>query len=87
MNFVTIIGLCAGFLTTIAFLPQVMKIWQSKSTKDISLGMLVTFILGLSLWLLYGIYLQAWPVIIANFVTILLNLIILWFKLKYKNAR
>ncbi len=84
MDFVTTIGLCAGTLTTIAFLPQVIKTWRSRSAGDISLSMLITFLVGLCLWLLYGIYLQAPPVIISNFVTILLNLIILWFKLKYK---
>ncbi|NJL91740.1 MAG: SemiSWEET transporter [Coleofasciculaceae cyanobacterium SM2_1_6] len=84
MDFVTAIGLCAGTLTTIAFLPQVIKTWRSRSAGDISLSMLIMFLVGLCLWLLYGIYLQAPPVIISNFVTILLNLVILWFKLKYK---
>lgn len=84
MDFVTTIGLCAGTLTTIAFLPQVIKTWRSRSAGDISLSMLIMFLVGLCLWLLYGIYLQALPVIISNFVTILLNLVILWFKLKYK---
>ena len=84
MDFVTTIGLCAGTLTTIAFLPQVIKTWRSRSAGDISFSMLIMFLVGLCLWLLYGIYLQALPVIISNFVTILLNLVILWFKLKYK---
>jgi len=87
MDFITILGLCAGTLTTIAFLPQVLQTWRSKSVKDISLSTLITFIIGLFLWLLYGIYLQALPVIIANFVTIVLNLVILGFKLKYRNAK
>ncbi len=84
MEFVNLIGLLAGGLTTIAFLPQVIKTWQTKSTKDISMGMLLMFISGLFLWLVYGLYLGALPVIVANFVTILLNLPILWCKLKYK---
>jgi MtN3 and saliva related transmembrane protein len=84
MEFVNLIGLLAGGLTTIAFLPQVIKTWRTKSTKDISMGMLLMFISGLFLWLVYGLYLGALPVIVANFVTILLNLPILWCKLKYK---
>ncbi len=87
MDFITILGLCAGTLTTIAFLPQVMQTWRSKSVKDISLSTLITFIIGLFLWFLYGIYLQAIPVIIANFITIVLNLVILGFKLKYEVVR
>ncbi len=84
MELVNLIGLLAGGLTTIAFLPQVIKTWQTKSTKDISMGMLLMFISGLFLWLVYGLYLGALPVIVANFATILLNLPILWCKLKYK---
>ena len=84
MDFITILGLCAGTLTTIAFIPQVVRVWQCKSAGDLSLSMLVMFIVGVGLWFCYGLYLQALPVIIANFITIVLNLVILWFKLKYK---
>jgi len=55
MNAENTIGFVAATLTTSAFLPQVLKIWRSRSTKDISLPMLVTFILGVSLWLIYGL--------------------------------
>jgi len=71
-------------LTTIAFLPQLFKIWQSKSAKDVSLEMLIIFCSGVFLWLVYGIYLQALPIIIANLLTLIFNLIILWFKIKYR---
>ena len=84
MDFITILGLSAGTLTTIAFLPQLIKTWQSKSVKDVSLEMLIIFCIGVFLWLIYGIYLQALPIIIANFVTLIFNLIILGLKIKYK---
>jgi len=84
MDFITILGLFAATLTTIAFLPQLFKIWQSKSAKDVSLEMLIIFCCGVFLWLVYGIYLQALPIIIANLLTLIFNLIILWFKIKYR---
>ncbi len=83
MNAENTIGFLAATLTTSAFLPQVLKIWRSRSTKDLSLPMLVTFILGVSLWLIYGLLVNANPIIIANIITLFLNLMILGFKLKY----
>ncbi|MBD2299788.1 MULTISPECIES: SemiSWEET transporter [Nostocales] len=85
MDFLTILGLVAGGLTTIAFLPQMFKIWKSKSAKDVSFVMLITFMSGLLLWLIYGITLQALPIIIANAISFIFNLIILCLKLKYKS--
>ncbi|ALF54553.1 hypothetical protein BCD64_18155 [Nostoc sp. MBR 210] len=85
MDFLTILGLVAGALTTIAFLPQMFKTWKSKSAKDVSFVMLITFMSGLLLWLVYGIALQALPIIIANAISFIFNLIILCLKLKYKS--
>ncbi|MEH1870846.1 SemiSWEET transporter [Nostoc sp.] len=65
-------------------MPQMFKTWQTKSAKDVSMVTLVTFIIGVFLWLIYGIYLQALPIILANSVTLLFNLIILWLKIKYR---
>ncbi|MEH2418941.1 SemiSWEET transporter [Nostoc sp.] len=84
MDFLTILGLAAATITTISFLPQMFKTWQTKSAKDVSLVTLITFITGVFLWLIYGIYLQALPIILANSVTLLFNLIILWLKIKYR---
>ncbi|MCC5602019.1 SemiSWEET transporter [Nostoc sp. CHAB 5714] len=67
-----------------SFLPQMFKTWRTKSAKDVSMVTLVTFITGVFLWLIYGIYLQALPIILANSVTLLFNLIILWLKIKYR---
>ncbi|ELS33838.1 MULTISPECIES: SemiSWEET transporter [Pseudanabaena] len=83
MHFTNLLGFIAASLTTFAFLPQVVQVWRSRSTKDISLPMLVTFILGITLWLIYGLLVDAAPIYMANGITLLLNLIILRFKLKY----
>ncbi|MBO3458735.1 SemiSWEET transporter [Aetokthonos hydrillicola Thurmond2011] len=83
MDLITILGLAAGTLTTAAFLPQMFKTWQSKSAKDVSFSMLITFNIGIFLWLLYGIFLQALPIILTNALTLLFNMIILYLKVKY----
>ena len=84
MEFITISGLIAGALTTIAFLPQLIKTWKSKSAKDVSIEMLIVFSLGVFLWLIYGIYLNALPIILANLLTLIFNLIILGLKIRYR---
>lgn len=84
MNFLTILGLIAGALTTISFLPQVIKTWKSKSAKDFSFGMLITFTVGVFLWLVYGIGKNELPIILANLITFSLNLVIIGLKIRYK---
>lgn len=84
MDFITILGLAAATLTTFAFLPQLLKTWQTKSAKDVSYSMLIAFNIGVFLWLVYGLYLQALPIILANSVTLFFNIIILWLKIRYK---
>lgn len=83
MDTITIIGLAAGTLTTIAFVPQLTKTWKSRSAKDISLGMFLIFCSGVFLWLLYGILIDALPIILANTVTLILSSAILVLKIKY----
>ena len=80
MDYLTVLGLSAATLTTISFLPQMVKTWQTKSAKDVSYIMLITFILGVSLWLLYGIFRQDIAIILANAITLVFNLTILWLK-------
>jgi MtN3 and saliva related transmembrane protein len=84
MNQIQILGLVAGFCTTIAFLPQVLKTWKSRSAKDLSLGMFSFFCFGVLLWLVYGIVQKDIPVIAANAVTLMLASTLLFFKLKFK---
>jgi len=83
-NFTQFIGFFAAFCTTIAFLPQALKVWKSKSTKDISLLMFIIFTLGVFSWLVYGIILYNWPLILANAVTLTLSAFILSYKIIYK---
>ncbi|MBE9054504.1 MULTISPECIES: SemiSWEET transporter [Sphaerospermopsis] len=84
MDFINTLGLAAGTLTTIAFLPQMFQTWKTKSAKDVSFVMLITFMTGLFLWLIYGMILGAVPIIMANGITLFFNFIILWLKIKYK---
>lgn len=84
MDSVTFIGFVAATLTTVAFVPQVIRAWRSRSTRDISLPMFLVLALGIILWLIYGALLGDWPLIVANVVTLVLVLVILFFKLRYK---
>lgn len=77
------LGLTAGVLTTLSFLPQVLKAWQSRSTRDISLGMFSMFCTGVFLWVVYGFLVGDLPVIAANVVTFLLAATILFLKLRH----
>lgn len=83
MDGVTTLGLTAGTLTTIAFIPQIVKAWQSKSTGDLSWGMVTTFSTGVLLWLVYGIWIDSLPVILANAVTLLLQCGIIALKIRH----
>lgn len=78
----TIIGYMAAFCTTASFLPQVVKVFKSKHTKDISLGMFSLMTAGVSFWLIYGLILTSWPIIAANMITVPLSLYILVMKIK-----
>ena len=77
------IGSVAATLTTTAFIPQAWKVWRTRHTTDISLGMYALFTLGVALWLIYGTLLESWPIIIANCITLLLAGLVLVMKLKF----
>jgi MtN3 and saliva related transmembrane protein len=85
INYLTTLGLAAGLLTTIAYLPQVIKTWKSKSAQDLSWSMLIVLCIGIVLWLAYGFLVQDVPVIAANILTLILVSIILVLKIRYKN--
>jgi MtN3 and saliva related transmembrane protein len=84
MDSIEILGLVAATCTTVAFIPQVYKVWKEKSAKDISLLMYLVLTLGLTLWLIYGIKIYSIPVILANGITLLLVLFMVYLKLKHK---
>ena len=84
MDSITFIGLAAATLTTMAFVPQVVRAWRTRSTRDISLPMFLILALGITLWLIYGALIRDLPLIAANSVTLILVLAILFLKLRYK---
>lgn len=86
MDKYTLLGLFAGFLTTVSFLPQVIKTWRSRSARDISLGMFLIFCTGVALWLVYGILVDDLAVILTNVFTLILASTILFFKIKYRKS-
>ncbi|HEX8422730.1 MAG TPA: SemiSWEET transporter [Pyrinomonadaceae bacterium] len=84
MDMIVGLGLLAGGLTTASFVPQVVKIWKTKSAEDVSLTMFVAFCLGVALWLTYGVIKKDWAILATNGVTLILGLAILVMKIKYK---
>lgn len=84
MNHTELIGYVAAALTTFAFVPQVFHTWRLRTAHGISLGMYAIFSSGVALWLIYGLLLDAWPLIIANAVTLALALSILVLKLRFR---
>jgi len=80
-----IVGLFAAFLTMFGFLPQVIKIYRTKSVRDLSLPAILQFIVGIFLWLVYGIHLKNFVIILANSVTFLILIVALALFLKYSS--
>ena len=84
MQLIDLVGYIAAALTTLSFVPQA---WHSFSTRDvrgISLGMYSAFTLGVALWLIYGLLIGAWPIVLANAITLALSLAILLMKLRFR---
>jgi MtN3 and saliva related transmembrane protein len=80
------IGVVSGTLTSVAFLPQVLRVWRTRSAHDLSVGMYAVFVAGVCGWLLYGVLIHAWPVVAANAVTLLLASAVLVLKLYFERA-
>lgn len=79
-----LIGYLAAILTTTAFVPQAYKIWKTKSAQGVSLTMYLIMFTGVSLWGIYGFLIQSYPMILANFITASLLIMIIYFKVKHK---
>ena len=84
MNLTDLIGTLAAVLTTVSFLPQAWHTFKTRDVSGISLGMYSVFTIGVACWLLYGLLLQAWPIVIANAITLALAATILAMKLRYR---
>jgi MtN3 and saliva related transmembrane protein len=82
-----LIGLLAGTLTTIAFVPQLLKLYATKSGRDVSARMFFVFSAGVVLWLVYGLRIKSAPVVISNTLTLVLSVIILGLKFRYSRPR
>jgi MtN3 and saliva related transmembrane protein len=80
------VGSLAAICTTVSFLPQLIHVWRRKSAKDVSMTMLLLFVVGFALWLFYGIRLGARPIIIGQSITLTLSLIIMALKIRYDRA-
>ncbi len=85
MDSIIIIGYIAGTLTTLSFVPQVIRAWTLGETRDLSLAMLLLFALGILLWTFYGIWTASMPIILANVITFILILILLGMKVIHRD--
>ena len=86
MDLINLIGTVAATLTTMAFLPQAWRSWRTRNLSGISLAMYSFFTLGVFLWLVYGILLVQWPIIVANAITFVLSCSILFLKIRHKDV-
>jgi MtN3 and saliva related transmembrane protein len=84
MNAIQILGLAAGTITSITFLPQVIHIWKTKSAKDLSMQMLLLLVLGVTMWLAYGLLVKDTAIIYTNSMVLAMSLILVYFKIKFK---
>ena len=84
MTAIEILGLVAGTITSITFLPQVIRIWKTKSAKDLSINMLLLLMVGVSMWLAYGIFQKDAAIIYTNSMVLLMGMVMLYFKFKFK---
>jgi MtN3 and saliva related transmembrane protein len=83
MNSIDWLGGIAATFTTASFIPQVWQVWRTRHTKDISLSMYATFTCGVAIWLIYGVLLDSWPIIVANSITVCLAGTVLWMKIRF----
>jgi MtN3 and saliva related transmembrane protein len=84
MSSLQILGLAAGTITSVTFLPQVIHVWKTKSAKDLSLTMLLLLMLGVIMWLTYGILAKDTAIIYTNSMVLIMSIVLLIFKLKFK---
>lgn len=82
MEFTSIVGNLAAFLTTVSFLPQAIKVIKTKDTHSISLPMYILFVMGVIFWLIYGQLIDSFPIVIGNVITLIFAGIILIYKIK-----
>jgi len=84
MSGTEILGYVAGAITTLTFLPQVVKTWKEKSAKDIALMMFVIAASCQALWIIYGVLSNNWVIILTNSIIFIMSLIMIFFKFRFK---
>ncbi len=84
MNTTDIIGYFSAFLTTFAFVPQALHSWSTRDLSGVSLPMYSIFSTGVAGWVIYGLSIASWPIVIANTITFVLACVVLWLKLKHR---
>ncbi len=84
MNWIEIVGHTGALLSSLTFMPQVYKTWQTKSAGDLSMNMMLIVFFSTIVWLVYAIELMLWPVIVANTVICVLSVLLMYFKLTFK---
>lgn len=87
MNWTQVVGTVAGILTAVSMVPQLIKIIRKKEAEDVSITMLSVLLMGLALWISYGIIREDWPIIITNCFSFLVNMFTLIFRIKYSGTK
>lgn len=86
MSWPNVIGFLAGICTSAAVLPQIIKVWKTRKVDDVSPAMFAVLLLGVALWVVYGILRNDWPIIATNGLSLSLNAIMLFLMIRYKRA-
>lgn len=84
MSWIEMVGHAGSLLSSITFMPQVYKVWQTKRTQDLSLTMMFIVFTSTLVWLIYGVGLMLWPVIICNSIIAILSLMLIYFKFTFE---
>jgi MtN3 and saliva related transmembrane protein len=84
MNWIEIVGHTGSLLSSLTFVPQVYKVWQTRRTQDLSLTMMIIVLTSTIVWIVYGVALTLWPVIICNSIISILSLLLIYFKLTFE---
>ncbi len=84
MDIINLVGTLGGIVSSVTFLPQVIKVWKTKSAKDLSMGTLMFLILNVSLWLVYGVLTKLMPIMLTNGIVLSMVLVLVYFKLTFK---
>lgn len=86
MDYIQIAGHVGAFLSSVTFIPQVYRVWKTKSANDLSMTMMIIVFTSTLIWLIYGVSLMLWPVILANAVIAVLSLMLIYFKITFKKS-